>query len=36
MFTLDHNTNWLTEWEPALKEAAAKERPILLDFYMPG
>jgi hypothetical protein len=28
--------DWLTDWELALKQAAEKERPILLDFFLPG
>ncbi len=33
---MDHERKWLTDWDQALIKSAETDRPIIMDFFMPG
>ena len=33
---LDHESIWMTERDQALRRSAEADKPVLLDFFLPG
>ncbi len=33
---MSQKIEWLTDWDQALERAAGQDRPVLVDFFLPG
>jgi hypothetical protein len=36
VLALEQKIKWLSDWNQALENSAMEDRPVLLDFFLPG